>query len=143
MYKCFTVEVEGYEKDKKLKDLGPFTVKHAMGRNDCLMFKEAIDVELYGHKKAGTMPFKLNEYECVFNQGDPLYETRFVLSRKQDGTYKARMVLRRDFQVFNDPYERNDTYETEWISDDAKRDADWAGAYVLSPMYRAKRYSRV
>ena len=74
------MEVEGYEGDDKPKDLGPFTVKQAMGRDARLIFKEAIDVELYGHQKAGTMPFKLNEEECVFNQGDPLYETRFVLS---------------------------------------------------------------
>ena len=72
-----------------------------MGRDDWLMFKEAIDVELYGHKKTGT--FNLYEEEYVFNQDDQLHETCFVLSHKRDGTYKARMVLRGDFQVFNDP----------------------------------------
>ena len=30
MYKCFTMEVDGYEADGKLKGLGPFTVKQAM-----------------------------------------------------------------------------------------------------------------
>ena len=51
-------------------------MKQAMGRDDWPMFEEAIDVELYGHKKIGT--FKLEDEEYVFNQGAPLYETRFV-----------------------------------------------------------------
>ena len=66
MYKCYTMEVEGYKDDGKLKDLAPFTMKQTMRRDDWLMFKEA----LYGHKKIGT--FKLYEEEYVFNQGDPL-----------------------------------------------------------------------
>ena len=94
---------------------------------------------MLGHKKIGT--FKLEDEEYVFNQGDPLYETRFVLSRKRDGTYKARMVLRVDFQVFDDPGDYDVT--NEWSSDEAKRDSDWAEAYVLSPKKRAKRYAKV
>ena len=82
------MEIDGYEEDDKLKYLGPFTVKHAMKRDDWPMFEEAIDVEFFGHRKIGT--FRLEEEEYVFNQGDPLYETRIVLSRKRDGTYKAR-----------------------------------------------------
>ena len=124
MYKCYTMEVDGYEEDDKLKELGPFTVKQAMGRNDWLMFKEAIDVELFGHKMLGTS--RLYEEEYAFNHGDPLYETRFVLSRKRDETHKARMVLRGNFQVLDNPDEYDDTRENEWLSEDAKRDTDWA-----------------
>ena len=112
-----------------------------MGRDDWLMIKEAIDVELYGHKKIGT--FKLYKDDYVFNQGDPLYETRFVLSRKRDGTYKARMVLRGDFQTLDDPDEYDDAHENEWLSEEAKRDIDWAEAYALSPEYRGKSYVKV
>ena len=76
MYKCFRMEVDGYEDDAKLKDLGLFTVKQAMKRDDWPMFEEAINVEFFGHKKLGT--FRLEDEEYVFNQGDPLYETRIV-----------------------------------------------------------------
>ena len=47
MYKCFTMDVNGLEDDDKLKDLGPFTVKQAMKRNDWPMFEEAINVEVF------------------------------------------------------------------------------------------------
>ena len=49
----------GHEDDDKLKDLGPFTVKHAMKRDDWPMFEEAINVEFFGHQKIGT--FRLEE----------------------------------------------------------------------------------
>ena len=120
------MDVNGLEDDDKLKDLGHFTVKQAMKRDDWPMFEEAINVEFFWHQKIGT--FRLEEVECVFNQGDTLYETRIVLSRKRDGTKKTRMVSRGDFQVFNDPDEYDDTYENEWLSDDAKRDSEWAEA---------------
>ena len=85
------------------------------------MFEEAIDVDFFWHQKIGTFNLE-EEEEYVFNQGDPLYERRIVLSRKRDGTYKARMVLRGDFQVFDDPEDYDVT--SEWSSDEAKRDSD-------------------
>ena len=38
------------------------------------------------------------------------------------------MVLRGDFQVFDDPYEYDDAHENEWLSEEAKRDTNWAEA---------------
>ena len=124
MYKCFSMEVNGYEEEDELKDLGPFTVTQAKTREDWPMFEEAIFEEFFGHQKLGI--FKLEDEEYVYNQGDPLYETRLVLSRKRKGAYKARMVLRGDFQVFKEPDDYDYNYENEWLSEDAKRDTEWA-----------------
>ena len=44
-----------------MKTANSSTVNLAMGRGDWLMFKDTIDVELYGHKKIGT--FRLYEGE--------------------------------------------------------------------------------
>ena len=68
MYKCFTMEVDGYEETDELKDLGPFTVKQARKRDDWPMFEEAIYAEFFGHQKLGT--FTLENEEYVWNQGD-------------------------------------------------------------------------
>ena len=51
MYKCFSMEVNGYEEGDELKEPGPFTVTQAKKRDDWPMFEEAINDDFFRTSK--------------------------------------------------------------------------------------------
>jgi hypothetical protein len=109
----------GVDEADEHKDLGPFTLKQAMRRDDWPMFEAAIERELGGLIENKT--WDAVDIHYIHNLGEWIYDTRFVLGRKRDGSYKARLVLRGDYQVFQDPdsVDVDEEDENEWTSKEA------------------------
>jgi hypothetical protein len=119
VHQVFVSFNEGVEEADEHKDLGPFTIKQAMRRDDWPMFEKAIEKELAGLVENNTWEAVDEHY--IHNLGEWIYDTRFVLGRKRDGSYKARLVLRGDYQVFQDPdsVDVDEEDENDWTSKEA------------------------
>ena len=105
---------------------GPFTVDEARRRDDWAKFEEAIEQELATCKERQT--WKLVDKTEAENTGAYIYPTRFVLVRKRSGKYKARFVVRGDYQVFDEFDDYDDAvYEqdhSERSDEDGQNDHD-------------------
>merc|ERR1712185_131929 len=82
-----------------------------MGMDDWPEWEKAGETEFDTIESNDTWVL-VDENEAI-NQGAYIYDTRFVFTRKRDGKYKARQVLRGDQQVWDD-----------WTSPDDDDDAD-------------------
>jgi hypothetical protein len=82
--KAFAVAVAS--PDLHSRTLPPRTVVEALSRPDAARWQAAIDEELASCREFGVWE------ECVLPAGKQALPSRFVLERKRDGRYKARLV---------------------------------------------------
>ena len=87
-------------KKTKVGENGPFTLKQVILKDDWPEYQKAAETELDTIEQNRT--WDLVDEDEAYNQGAYVYDTRYVFTRKRDGKYKARLVLRGDQQVWSD-----------------------------------------
>ena len=90
-------------------EFGPFTYDQVVRREDWPKWQAAGEKEFDNLISHDTFDL-VSESEAI-NNGAYIYNTRIVYTRKRDGTYKARLVVRGDQQVWDD-------WESATIDDD-------------------------